>query len=134
MMFAGAVRAAHRRRGPATRGRMHRARRTSCWSGCLSAYQRGRTTVRRGFRRQGICSRRECSLPTSRAIRIAEQKPALPEVFVVRIDAAADMTIGVRPGACLDVDALSDEPDRGPSLEGFDQGAFRFLVENGLAS
>src|SRR5439155_20293375 len=73
-------------------------------------------------------------VPHVATIFISEQEPALPEVFVVRIDAAADVTIGVRPGACLDVDALSDEAKRRPSLEGFDQSAFCFLVKNGPAS
>src|SRR5205823_13981124 len=47
--------------------------------------------------------------PHRAAILIAEQKPAFPEIFVVRIDAAADVTSGVCPGACLDVDDVSND-------------------------
>jgi hypothetical protein len=58
--------------------------------------------------------------PHCAAILIAEQNPALPKIFVVRINAAADVTIRVRPGACLHVDGLSDEAERRAPLEDFD--------------
>ena len=64
--------------------------------------------------------RGNAGIPHVATIFVAEQKPALPEIFVVRINAAANMTIRARPGTCLDVDALSDETERRASFEGFD--------------
>lgn len=72
--------------------------------------------------------------PHVATIFIAQQEPAFPKILVVRINAAADVTVSVRPGARLDVNALPDEADRRPPLKGFDQRAFCFLVENGPAS
>src|SRR4029077_20930777 len=72
--------------------------------------------------------------PHVATIFISKQKPAFPEIFVVLINAAADVTIRVRPSACLDVDAFSDEAEWRASLESFDQRAFCFVVENGPAS
>src|SRR5260370_42147703 len=76
---------------------------------------------------------RYARVPHVAALRVTKQEPPLPEILVVRIDAAADMAIAVRPGACLSVYVLPDETQRRAALIGFDQRAFRFLVENWLA-
>ena len=53
-------------------------------------------------------------------IFVAEQKPAFPEVFVVRVNAATDVTVSTCPFTCLDIDAFSDQAERRASLEGLD--------------
>ena len=72
-------------------------------------------------------------IPHVATILIAEKKPALPQIFVVRINTTADVTVSIRPGPCVHVNAFADEPERRASLERFNQSAFCFLVENGLA-
>ena len=47
-------------------------------------------------------------LPHVMTIFVAEQKPAFPEVFVVRVNAATDVTVSTCPFTCLDIDAFSD--------------------------
>ena len=53
-------------------------------------------------------------------VSIAKQKPAFPQILVVRVYAASDVTVSVRPRTCLDVDAFSNQAERRPALEGFD--------------
>ena len=43
---------------------------------------------------------------------IANQEPALPKIFVIGIDPAADVTVGIDPRAGLDVDAGANETNR----------------------
>src|SRR5438874_3437649 len=71
-------------------------------------------------------------IPHVATILIAEKKPALPQIFVVRINTTADVTVSIRPSPCVHVNAFADEPERRASLERFNQSAFCFLVENGL--
>ena len=77
--------------------------------------------------------RRDARVPHVAAFRVTEQKPAFPEIFVVRVDAATDMAITVRPGSCLNVNALTDEAERRATLVGLDQSALGLVVEDGLA-
>jgi hypothetical protein len=46
----------------------------------------------------------QCCPPHPLAIFILKEQPALQEVFIVTIDGATDMTIGIYPLACLDID------------------------------
>src|SRR5205823_5148356 len=71
--------------------------------------------------------------PHFETVFVTEQKPALPEVFVVGIDPAADVTVVIGPRAGLDVDARSYKTQRRAALVGLDEGALRFLVEDRLA-
>ena len=72
-------------------------------------------------------------VPHLKAIFVTEQKPALPEVLVIGIDPAADVTVVIGPRAGLDVNARSDETQWRATLVGLDQGALSFLVEDRLA-
>ena len=47
-------------------------------------------------------------------IFITEEEPALQKVFVVAIDRAANVAIGVSPRARLDIDPSADQTDRRP--------------------
>ena len=59
-------------------------------------------------------------LPHFEAILVAEQEPAFPKIFVVGIDPAADVSVGIGPGAGLDVDAGTDETDGRTAVVGLD--------------
>src|SRR5690606_7039160 len=72
--------------------------------------------------------RRDALVPHRLAVAVAEQLPALPQVFVVRIDARADVRVGARPLAGFDVDAFADQADGRASRVGFHQRALGFLV------
>jgi len=76
----------------------------------------------------------DAGVPHVATICIAEQTPAFPEILVVRVNAAADVTVSGRPGARLDVNAFPDETERRTALEGFNYSVFCFFVENGPAS
>ena len=134
MKLAGGVRAPDHRRRRATQGRMHRER-AVLRLGPLTRLHIGVAVPQfpADFVGKILVNGGNTRFPHRAAILIAEQKPAFPEIFVVRIDAAADVTIRVCPGACLDVDALSNEAERRASLESFDQSPLRFLIENGFA-
>ena len=73
---------------------------------------------------------RHAGVPHLEAILVAEKDPAFPKVFVVGIDPAADVAVGVDPRAGFDVDAGTYETDRRSAFVGLDQGAFRFVVED----
>jgi len=75
----------------------------------------------------------DAGVPHLEALLVAEQEPAFPKIFVIGIDPAADVTIGIDPGAGLDVDAGTDEADRRAAFVSFDQSAFGLVVENGFA-
>src|SRR5438093_12534801 len=109
MKPAGDALARDRLKRRATQERMHRARRKFSSFAYLSAYRRAHTTIRRRFRRPHVAT-----------IFIAEQNPALPEILVVRVNAAADVTVSVRPRACLDVNALPNEAEWRTPPEGLD--------------
>src|SRR5438105_15512848 len=63
---------------------------------------------------------RNAGIPHVEAIVVAEQAPAFPEVFIIGIDAAADVAVGSRPNSALDVDAGADEAEGRAALEGLD--------------
>src|SRR5207248_4500173 len=69
-------------------------------------------------------------VPHFEALFVAEQEPAFPKIFVIRIDPAAHVRIRIDPRACLDVDAGADKTNRRTALVGLHQGAFRLFVEN----
>src|SRR5204863_4048539 len=80
-----------------------------------------------------LVDRWDARAPHIAALLITEQKPAFPEILVIRIDAAADMTAGISPRTGLDINARTDEAQWRAPLVGLDQSAFGFVVENGLA-
>ena len=86
-----------------------------------------------GVVRKVFVNTRDARVPHIATFFVPEQEPAFPQVLVVRIDAAADMTVAVRPGARLNINVLPNQAQRRAALVGFDQCSFGFVVENGLA-
>src|SRR5213076_2115453 len=56
-----------------------------------------------GVVRKVFVNTRDARVPHVATFFVTEQEPAFPQVLVVRIDAAADMTVAVRPGARLNI-------------------------------
>src|SRR5436309_11922395 len=135
MKLAGGVRAPDHRRRRATQGRMHRER-AVLRLGPLTRLHIGVAVPQfpADFVGKILVNGGNTRFPHRAAIPIAEQKPALPEILVVRVNAATDVTVRVAPCARLDIDALSDKTERRASLESFDQSELRFLVVNRVAS
>src|SRR4029450_12219698 len=50
------------------------------------------------------------------------------------MDAAADVAVGIDPGAGLDVNTLSDKAEWRAAFVGFDECTFRFVIELRSAS
>jgi hypothetical protein len=71
--------------------------------------------------------------PHAFAILVVEQQPALQKVFVIAVDSAADVAIGIDPLARLDIDPGANQANRRTALVNLDQGALGFVVENGPA-
>ena len=88
----------------------------------------------RDFVGQIFVNRANARLPHLLTIFVPKQEPAFPEIFVVGIDPATDMTICVHPRARLDVDGRANQTDRRASLECFHQGTLGFFVVDRLTS
>src|SRR5206468_3572375 len=72
-----------------------------------------------GFVRKIFVNSRNAGVPHVATILIAEQTPVFPEILVVRVNAAADVTVSARPRASLDINAFPDETERRSAFEGF---------------
>src|SRR5438094_5237746 len=69
-------------------------------------------------------------IPHPPAILIVKQDRALQKIFVITIDRAADVTVGVGPLPCLDIDPCSDQTDRRAAIVNLNQRALCFVIEN----
>jgi hypothetical protein len=71
--------------------------------------------------------------PHAFAILIAKEQRALQEVFVVTVDRAADVTVGIGPFARLDVYPLTDETDLRTAIVSFNKSSLGLLVKDRFA-
>ena len=77
--------------------------------------------------------RHDALLPHALAVFVAEQLPALQQVLVVRVDAAADVAVAIGPFAGFDIDGAADQADLRAPLEGGHQRALGLVVVDRLA-
>src|SRR6516162_5367843 len=77
---------------------------------------------------------RDAGVPHVEAISVAEQTPAFPEVFIIGIDATANVAVGIGPNAGFDVDAGADKAEGRAAFEGIEKGALGFVVEDRITS
>src|SRR5687767_8336871 len=75
-----------------------------------------------------LIDRTDTVSPHTLAVQIAKQQRTLQQVFVITVDGATDVTVGVGPLARLDVDPLAYKSDLRPPVISFDQRALRFVV------
>ena len=78
--------------------------------------------------------RNRALIPHPPAVLIIKQNRALQEIFVITIDRAADMTVGVSPVPRLDIDPGADQTDGRAAIEYFHQRPFRFVIKDLPAS
>ena len=76
---------------------------------------------------------RDALVPHALAVLIAKQQRAFQKVFVITVDRAADVTVGVGPLAGLDVDPFADQTDLRATVVCFDERALGLFVKDRFA-